>query len=640
MVQEVTPTESKKASKARTTELEKIVVSAIPLRLGADALVKPVEVLAGSALDDVRATNIGMTLGSLPGVQSTWSGPGAGRPVIRGQEGTRVAVLLDGLNAGDVSGIGQGHATAVEPFLAERIELLKGPATLLYGSGAIGGVVNVVDGRIPETPPTSPLSGRGEMRYDSALNGGTAAARIDAGSGAYAVHADLMHRDNGDVSIPQGRIANSYSRSENGSLGAGWLGSKGFVGIAAAQLESDYGNPGVPGNAALGQPPLTVRLRQNRYTMSAGLDKPWPAVERLRMDYAHVDYSHTGYLGQVPGNTFDYASNEVRLTANHAPVSEWHGAVGVQGVNRMFAARSARPLVPPAVTRTLGIFLLEQREFGAWLVEAGARSEHQTTTPRNALRRVFDPLSLALGARYQISPQWHVSANMDRSQRAPTEEELYANGVHAAGYERGSNTLNVETARQTELGLHWQGAHVELKVALWHNQFSDYLFLADTNQKVNNLALRQWVQADAVFRGYELETRWHLQRAPGRKMDLRLYADAVRARLASGGNVPRMPATRVGLEWTQSRDGWRARAGMVRYFKQAAVATLEQPTAGFTLFNASMAYTLASNSRSEWEAYLEGSNLTNQTARLATSLIKAQAPLPGRGVTLGVRAYF
>src|SRR5690606_8317695 len=185
-------------------ELDRVVVRATPLTLTAEDLALPVEVLSGEALDAARAATLGRTLEGRPGVQSGWFGPGVGRPVIRGMDGPRVRILSDGLGSGDASATGADHAVAVEPFLADQVEVLKGPATLLYGSGAIGGAVNVVDGRVPTEATAEPVEGRVEVRHASVNDERTAMGRIDAtaAGGALVLHADALHREAGDPRIP------------------------------------------------------------------------------------------------------------------------------------------------------------------------------------------------------------------------------------------------------------------------------------------------------------------------------------------------------------------------------------------------------------------------------------------------------
>ena len=248
--------------RAGETELPAVVVSAIPGDRAVDRIVRPVGILAGAELDDARAATLGQTVAGMPGVQTTAFGQGVGRPVIRGLDGARVAVLGDGLGSGDASAVSQDHAVTIEPFLADRIEILKGPSTLLYGSGAIGGVVNVVDGRIPERIPENGFSGRVQVGHDSVSDGDSQVFRVDAGSGGFVLHADGMNRRNGDYDTPDGRLPNSFVETRAGALGTSWVGERGFVGVSVSRFLDNYGNPAEPGDPLEGEPRCTCRWRR------------------------------------------------------------------------------------------------------------------------------------------------------------------------------------------------------------------------------------------------------------------------------------------------------------------------------------------------------------------------------------------
>src|SRR5690606_11838925 len=255
------------------TDLDTLRVRANPIARTADDLARPVAVLAGERLDDAKANSIGETVARLPGVQSSFFGAGVGRPIIRGMEGARVQVLSDGLSAGDVSTVSVDHAVSIEPFLANQIEVLKGPASLLYGSGAIGGAVNVIDGRIPEAATARPLEGRAELRAGTVNDEKTGMVRLDGTSagGNLVFHFDALHRETGDYDIPgfaesehaheddhddghdddgheeegvRGTLANSAVRTDAGALGVSWVGERGFLGVGVSLFNTRYGVPG------------------------------------------------------------------------------------------------------------------------------------------------------------------------------------------------------------------------------------------------------------------------------------------------------------------------------------------------------------------------------------------------------------
>lgn len=623
-------------------QLDAIVVNAVPGGQKADQIVAPVAVLAGSALDDAKGVSLGDTVSSIPGVQSSGLGSAVGRPVIRGLDGPRVAVLENGLSSQDVSNVSQDHAVTLEPFLADQIEVLKGPATLLYGSGAIGGVVNVVDGRIPEKAPVNGFAGRAEVRSDPVSDGKTGLLRLDAGNDTFAIHVDGMHRDNEDYDIPGGTLANSAVKTTSGAVGASVLGSWGFVGLSVSRFLDLYGSPAEPGDPAEGEEPVHIKMAQTNYTLKGGLVEPIDGIAKVDFSFGHGSYQHVEYEGADAGTTFTTHSNQGRLLVTHEPIAGWDGAFGVQTQHRQFAAVGEETFVPATTTSGVGVFLTEQRDFGPVKVELGARHDKQSVDPDDGPKRRFAPNSFSAGVAWRFAEQWHLSLNLDHAERAPSEEELFANGPHEASntFEIGSD-LSKEKSNQAELGLHFHGEFVEGKVAAYYNRYKNFIYLADTGEIEDDLPVRVWSQNDATFRGAEAEATFHLAKGPSGHWDLRIFGDTVRATLTDGaGNVPRIPAGRVGSTLSWKADGLRASVGAVRYMKQDKVAAFETDTAGYTLVNAHFAWTFVNDERSQWEAFVDGNNLTNQTARPATSLFKDVAPQPGRNVSVGVRAYF
>ena len=632
---------AKPAVDRANAELPAVVVSAVPGELSADRIVRPVGVLAGAELDDARAATLGQTVAGMPGVQTTAFGQGVGRPVIRGLDGARVAVLGDGLGAGDVSSVSQDHAVTIEPFLADRIEILKGPSTLLYGSGAIGGIVNVIDGRIPERMPDNGISGRVQASHDSATHGDAEVFRVDAGHEGLVLHADGMRRRLGDYDTPSGRLANSFVDTSAGALGASWVGERGHVGVAVSRFLDQYGNPAEPGDALEGEPAVHVRMAQTRHEVSASLDAPFAGIDDIDVRFAHTDYGHVELEGDETGTTFASRSNEGRVLLTRE-AGGWLGAFGLQAFTRASSAVGEESFVPPSRSRGLGLFTTARREFGALDVEFGARADRQHSTPQGGDRRDFRPYSVSAAFGWHLTPSWHATLNLDRAQRAPAEEELFAHGPHLASatFEVGDPGLGKETANQLELGLHWHANLIDAKIAAYTNRYDDFIHLADTGLVEDDLPVRRWSQADARFRGFEAEATLHLLGNASGHYDLRAWGDRVRATLEHGRNVPRMPASRAGVELAWRNDDWRASIGATRYFEQDRTAEFESRTPGFTLLDARLAWTFHETARGGWEAWLDGSNLANQVARLSTSLIKDQAPLTGRSVAVGIRAMF
>lgn len=691
------------------TELPAVQVTASPLPGDAESQARPVEVLEGAALDRARAATLGETVSGLPGVQSTYFGPGVGRPVLRGLDGPRVQVLASGMGSLDASTVSADHASAVEPFLADQIEVLKGPATLLFGSGAIGGAVNVVDGRIARAVPERPLSGRAELRGNTVNGERTGMFRLDGVSGGNLVlHVDGLLRDTGDYDIPglarahaghgddhehdrgeeaRGTLPNSAQQTRAGGVGATWLGGRGYLGLAASTYRSDYGiPPGAHVHAgddhghdhdhdddahAHGDdhaPRVRIDLAQDRVELKGGVYAPTAFLERVDLHGAWSDYEHLELEDGLAGTRFASRGHDLRLQAVQRPLAGWRGAFGVQQGRVDFAAAGAEAFVPSTLTENLGLFVLQDRSFGPLKLELGARHDRVEVTPAGAApARRFGATNLSAAAIWRLAPALDLRFGLDRSERAPTREELYAAGLHVAtgSIEIGDAGLDTERARRAELGLHAHGERFDLELAMYRSRFDDFIHLADTGIHEHDTPVRLWTQADAVFTGAEAEAVLHLADNATGAWDLRLFGDYVRGELdgsgsrevafavphgdhfhryrtelANDGNLPRIAPPRVGASLAWTLDGWRASLGAVRYQRQDDVAANEEPSPGYTLVDAHLAYRWDRGDGNSWEVFLDGTNLGDEEARPHTSLLRDYAPLPGRAVAFGVRVWF
>ena len=655
--------------------LDTVEVTASPLRNAIDDLTRPVDVLRGEELDARKAGNLGETLERQTGVQSSFFGAGVGRPVIRGQDGARVQVLSSGTGSLDVSTVSVDHAVTIEPFLAEQIEVLKGPATLLYGSGAIGGAVNVVDGRIPTQRVGRDLAGRAEIRHGSAADENTAMFRLDADAGPWTFHVDGFRRDANDVRIPgfayspalvaeeleegesldelaRGRLPNSSLSTLGGAFGGTWFGERSWLGASASTYRTDYGIP--PGAHAHeeegedhggeeeeGEEVVRLDMRQDRFDLRGGVRDVGP-LQEVNYRLTRSQYEHTEFEGEEVGTVFENRGTELRLEAVQEEIAGWRGAFGLQYGNRDFSAIGDEAFVPASVTRDLGLFLVQERDFGDFKLELGARHDRVSVDPAGDLPTVDqNATSLAVGALWRFSESMHLSANLDRAQRAPAAEELFSDGPHIAtqSYEVGDATLDTETALSGELGLHLHAGRFEGKVSVYQTRFDDFIYLADTGAELDELPVRAWVQGDASFTGWEAEGQVDLMENASGLWVLRVFADAVDAELDAGGKLPRIAPSRVGTDLSWSRGNWRARVGAIRVADQDDVAALESATEGYTLYDAGITYHWDVGGAG-WEAFVEGRNLGDEDARVHTSYLKDVAPLAGRNIAVGLRVDF
>ncbi|GAB2609596.1 TonB-dependent receptor domain-containing protein [Novilysobacter erysipheiresistens] len=708
------------------TDLAAVEVHANPLGGSAEDLIRPVEVLAGERLDAAKANSLGETVNKLPGVQSSYFGPGVGRPIIRGFDGARVQVLSNGLASGDVSTVSVDHAVSIEPFLADQIEVLKGPATLLYGSGAIGGAVNVIDGRIPEHVTARPLQGRAELRAGTVNDQRTGMVRLDgtSASGNVVFHLDALHRETGDYDIPgfaesehaheehesheepgheedhheeelgvAGVLPNSAVRTDAAALGVSWIGERGFLGAGVSLFNSRYGVPGHAhaeaehgeheepgldehlhedeGHEAHGEGGVRIVMDQRRGEIRGGLDDLGGAFESLRVKLARTEYTHTEFEGEEIGTVFDNASTEARVELVHQPLWGWTGALGLQGSRRDFLAVGAEAFVPGSESSDTGVFWIGERDLGPTRLELGARHDRNRIDVDDAVAigpdREFDTTSLSAALRWDVSDALHVSFGLDRAQRAPTAEELFSNGLHVAtgSIELGNPELDVETANRAEIGLHWHNGPLQIGASLYQVRFDDFVYLADTGIDGEGVPVRAWTQHDARFNGAEAELDWTFIDNASGAWSLRVFGDVVRAELdgngrrdvavsvphgdhshdynaslANDGDLPRIAPARLGSELSWTTGQWRASLGAVRYAEQDDVGEHESATPGYTLVDAHLAWHMDTSGGNSWELFVDGNNLLDEEARPHTSFLKDLAPLPGRGVEFGVRAFF
>jgi len=691
------------------TELSTVKVTASPLQGDAESLARPVDVLAGERLDEQKAGTLGDTVAKLPGVQSTFFGPGVGRPIIRGQEGPRVAVLSNGMGNMDASTVSADHATSIEPFLADQIEVLKGPATLLFGSGAIGGAVNVVDGRIARELPDRPLSGRAELRGNSVNDERSGMFRLDGVSGNVVLHVDGLVRNGDDYRIPgyavidgledhsghdheegdtdeprRGRLDNSSVRTRAGGVGATWLGDDGYFGVSASTYRTNYGIPNGAhvhadddhdhdhdhdhGDEEEGdEHDVRIDMVQNRFEAKGGIYQPTSFLKNITLRTAYTDYEHTELEAGTPATRFTNRGIEGRLEAVQEQIDGWDGAFGLQFGNSDFGAKGEEAFVPDTATKNIGLFVLQEKQFGAFKLELGGRHDQVKLDPTGDYRaRKFDATNLSAAGIWTLNDAVDLRFGIDSSERAPTNEELYAAGAHIAtrSLEIGDANLKTERGQRVELGIHTHSDRVDFSASIYQTKFKDFIYLADTGV-VESLPVRLWTQQDATFKGAEAEALFHLFEGNTGDWDLRVFGDYVKAELDGSGNrsvdiavphgdhnhnytvdlantgyLPRIAPGRVGADLRWAKDGWRASVGAVRYSSQKDVAQNEEPSNGYTLVDAHFAYRWDRTDSNSYEVFLDGSNLTNREVRPHTSLLRDYSPLPGRGVAFGIRAYF
>jgi iron complex outermembrane recepter protein len=556
----------------------------------------------------------------------------------------------------------------IEGLLIDQVEVLRGPATLFYGSGAIGGIVNVVDGRLAAETPAG-IAARAMLGRDTGSELELGAARLDVGwgddEGMLGLHLDASSRSSEDYEIPGGTQASSGVEQDNGALGLSWRGAAGYFGVALSRFQTEYAIPEAEaeeesladfGKVALGGgESVLIDLEQDRVDLKAAIYSPFAGIEEIELRVGRNDYEHVELEGEEIGTRFIVDQTDARITARHGAWM-WaeralSGAFGLTHDDRDFAAVGEEAFVPASRTRALGLFWVGHlnEEASPWHIDLGLRWDRVRLNVDELAASNRDSLFAAsLGAEYALASGWSLRANVDVAERAPTAEERYSAGAHIAtqAFELGDPGLQPETARQLELGAHWHGERWHMKAAVYDNRYADFIYQADTGLIEDDLPLLQWTQADARFSGAELEASYVLvQDVEVGQIEMRGLYDQVNARLKRGENrnLPRIAPQRFGLGLNWQRGAWQADLFALRYAKQDRTAEFELPTDGYTRvdFDFSRSFGSATAERSVvTEIYLQARNVTDELARNHTSFLKDFAVLPGRNVGFGVRVYW
>src|SRR5688572_5356350 len=513
---------------------DEIIVTGVPRDRATNELAQSVTVVAADELDRVRAATLGETLANQLGVSSSQFGAGASRPIIRGLAGARVLMLEDGIDTMDAATLSDDHAVTIEPLAADQIEIFRGPTALLYGSGAVGGVVNTVTTRIPSRAPADGFEGAFEARGDSVAQARGAAVRLDGGGSQFAWHLDAGRRDSGDYAIPGfvhadaasgdaapddtfGVLPNSAAESESAAFGASWLGDDGFVGVGVKAFDRLYGIPGdiheeepLPGGPAAEDRAVRIDLHQRRVDLRGGWHNLPGAIENVDVRFGLNDYDHVELEGDAAGTRFRNEATELRAELLHASVGRWSGAFGVQLGEREFAALGDEAFVPPVDTSTAGAFMVEQLDLGPWEVSLGGRLESVEHRPSNALPR-FDgsATSLSFGTVRPFGAGYAFVATVALSERLPVAEELYSDGPHLATavVQIGDAALSEETAQHLDVGIRGQLRSLDWSVTAFRTRYDAFIYLADTGgvDPIHGLPISVYTQADADFSGMEAE---------------------------------------------------------------------------------------------------------------------------------------
>ena len=683
------------SSRAPTRSSEIIVTGVVPQ--SEQDVLQGTSVLTGEALTRDLRPSIGETLAHLPGVSATSFGPSASRPILRGFQGPRVRVLTDGIGSIDVSNTSVDHAVVIDPLLAERIEVVRGPAALLYGSSAIGGVVNVIDNRIPRSVPGNGYRANGIAIYGSAAN-----ERSIEGAGDVAVtdkivlHADgsYLKSDNlriggfalsrsaradaiSQIGLPQNvapgedpidfvasalirdKLPNSQAETWTAGVGASVITDTGNLGISYSHYDSLYGVP-VRYATQVGQEQEAPRLDvvQNRVDLRGDIDTGGGVLSAIRIRAGHADYRHFELeeSGEI-GTAFYNNGTEARIELVQADHGGWTGASGVQYFNRLFNVVGEEAFLPRNETNQTGFFTLQQYDGGAFRASGGARYEHTQLFAKTGQddqsffggKTRYNAVSGSLGASYGFGDAVRLGVNASYTERAPTAEEAFANGPHAGtqAYELGSPDFKLERSYGLEGTLHVHTDRVNFDGSVYYNRFKDYISENQVDQAVCETAAApsgrdvdlpcfQFQQADANYYGVEGDVSATLFEIGGYRINGDVLGDYVHANIVDQGPVPRIPPARVlgGVE--AQGDLFTARGEVEHVFDQNRIADFETPTDDYTMVNASISVRPFGDD-SKNSILISANNIFDVNARRHSSFLKDFAPLAGRDIRASLR---
>ena len=678
------------------TKLETIQLKAHPLVQTAADFAVADQVIDNKKLKE-RATTIGDALADELGVYSNQYGSGSSRPVIRGQDGPRVKVLQHASETADVSTLSPDHTVTVDPILAKQVEVIRGPSTLLYSAGNVGGLVNVTDQKIPTQMPENGVEGQVGVRYNSGNDEKLASAGVTAAIGeSFALRVEGLKNKSNDYIAPsyfhehdgalerERRVGNTFAEGQTVNIGGSWIHDRGFIGASYSNRQDQYGLPGhsheyhgceIHGDHFHCPKPDEdehahdeehggpwVDLKSERYDVRTELEQPFKGFEKLRAHASFTDYEHDELEENSVISNFKSKGYDARLELVHVPVAGWEGVIGTQFSQQKIdlAAPEAHGheehtheghdhdysdheghnhdvLMADTKTQKYSVFGLEHKQIGDVHVELGARVDHQKIEVASSQKDYSGTgVSASAAANWEFAPRYKLSLVGSHQERLPLAQELYADGLHFATntYELGNDQLDKESSNNLELGLHYEGDKLDYHVHVYHNWFDDYIYGATVAQK-GNLRGVQYTQDKAKFYGTEAQLGYRINDA----YKLSVLGDYVRGKI-DNENAPRVPAGRLGTKVEADfADGWSGLAEYYHVFKQDNIASYETDTQGYNMVNLGVSYAGQIKDRNDYRVYLKANNLLDDQVYSHTSFL-SNIPQIGRNFSIGMEFGF
>ena len=662
------------AENEQATTLDTIRIKAHPLEQTSKDFA-----VADTVVDQKRlaqgAVTIGEALSGETGISSNQFGAGSSRPVIRGQDGPRVKILQNSSENIDVSTLSPDHAVTVDPALAKQVEVIRGPSTLLFGAGTVGGLVNVTDSKLPTAMPEKGYEGNVGLRYNTGSDEKLATAGVTLGLGdQVALRVEGLKREANDYIAPdyvhegekERRVDNTFAKGQTVNVGLSWIYDRGFTGISYSNRQDQYGLPGHSheyeschlhglslhcgehdhdedehddhdhDHAHEAGP--WIDLKSERYDVRTELDDPFAGFKKLRAQASYTDYQHDEIEEDTIATHFKNKGYDGRLELVHNPLGAWEGVIGTQYGQQKLELTGEEAFLAPNTTKKWSVFALEHAQLNDVHVELAARVDQQKIDIYDSSKKDFDgsAFSVSGAANWEFAPNYKLSLVTSHQERLPLAQELYADGGHFATntYELGNDQLSKEKSNNVELGFHYDDNTFDYHVHVYHNWFDDYIY-AQTLDRYKDFRLVQYAQDKAKFYGAEAEAGYQI--SPIYKLSV--FGDYVRGKI-DNDNAPRVPAGRLGTKLNADFDDhWSGSAEYYHVFQQDKIAAYETDSQSYNMLNLGVAYSGNYSNVSDYRVFLNANNLLDDQVYQHASFLST-IPQVGRNFSVGVNFSF
>ena len=662
------------AENEQATTLDTIRIKAHPLEQTSKDFA-----VADTVVDQKRlaqgAVTIGEALSGETGISSNQFGAGSSRPVIRGQDGPRIKILQNSSENIDVYTLSPDHAVTVDPALAKQVEVIRGPSTLLFGAGTVGGLVNVTDSKLPTAMPEKGYEGNVGLRYNTGSDEKLATAGVTLGLGdQVALRVEGLKREANDYIAPdyvhegekERRVDNTFAKGQTVNVGLSWIYDRGFTGISYSNRQDQYGLPGHSheyeschlhglslhcgehdhdedehddhdhDHAHEAGP--WIDLKSERYDVRTELDDPFAGFKKLRAQASYTDYQHDEIEEDTISTRFKNKGYDGRLELVHNPLGAWEGVIGTQYGQQKLELTGEEAFLAPNTTKKWSVFALEHAQLNDVHVELAARVDQQKIDIDDSSKKDFDgsAFSVSGAANWEFAPNYKLSLVTSHQERLPLAQELYADGGHFATntYELGNDQLSKEKSNNVELGFHYDDNTFDYHVHVYHNWFDDYIY-AQTLDRYKDFRLVQYAQDKAKFYGAEAEAGYQI--SPIYKLSV--FGDYVRGKI-DNDNAPRVPAGRLGTKLNADFDDhWSGSAEYYHVFQQDKIAAYETDSQSYNMLNLGVAYSGNYSNVSDYRVFLNANNLLDDQVYQHASFLST-IPQVGRNFSVGVNFSF